>query len=282
MRRERIAEDIFVFTSDLYAQVTAGVILTDEGAVIIDTLPFPQETAELRAFVRRYSQQGVRYVINTHHHADHVYGNYFFPEADLLAHERCRKALLRQGQRDLDQAKAQTPALADVRLHIPEVVFDRGELVIHLGDKSLYMMLTPGHTEDSISVWVKEDKVLFAADTVMPVPYIVFGDAETMIDSLKFIGGMAVDSIVQGHGEVLLRGEISETIETSIQYLESIQKRARAAVESGAPKESLQRISIEECGKSRIPLNGLVQQLHVANMVHLYDKFGAERAMGKV
>jgi cyclase len=278
MRRERIAEDIFVFTSDLYAQVTAGVVLTDEGAVVIDTLPFPQEAAELRAFVQRQSRQGVRYVINTHHHADHIYGNYLFPEAELLAHERCRKNLLRHGQRRLDEATAQAQVLSDVRLRVPDVVFERGELIVHLGDKSLHMMLTPGHTDDSISVLVKEDKVLFAADTVMPVPYIVFGDIETMENSLKFIEGMAVDSIVQGHGEVLLRGEIAETIETSIRYLEAIQQRVRAAVESGMSKESLRRIGIEECGKSRIPLNGLVQQLHIANLMHLYDEFAAGNA----
>jgi len=272
MRRERIAEDIFVFTSDLYAQVTAGVILTKEGAIVIDTLPFPQETAELKDFTQRHSRQGVRYVINTHHHADHVYGNYLFPEAELLAHERCRKAMLRYGQQGLDEAKAQNPALEDVRLCIPEVVFERGELVVHLGKKSLHMMLTPGHTDDSISVWVKEDKVLFAADTVMPVPYVVSGDVEAMLGSLELLSGIAVDSIVQGHGEVLLRGEVGENIETSIQYLKAIQERVRAAVEKGTPKEMLQQIGIEECGKSRIPLNGLVQQLHLANLMHLYDK----------
>ncbi len=276
MRRERIAEDIFVFISDLYAQVTAGVVLTAEGAIVIDTLPFPQETVELKEFVERYSHQGVRYVINTHHHADHVYGNYLFPEAELLAHERCRKALLRHGQRGLDEARVQMPALSEVWLRIPDVVFDRGELVVHLGGKSLHMMLTPGHTDDSISVLVKEDKVLFAADTVMPVPYVVFGDVEMTIDTLKYVGSMAVDSIVQGHGEVLLRGEITETIKSSVKYLKAIQKHVRAAVESGAPKESLHSIGIEECGKSRIPLNGLVQQLHLANLMHLYDDFSKQ------
>ena len=278
MRRERIAEEIYVFTSDLYAQVTAGVILTEEGAIVIDTLPFPQETAELKAFIDHHNRRGARYVINTHHHADHVYGNYLFPEAELLAHERCRRILLRQGQRGLDEAKAQTPALAEVRLCIPEVVFDRGELIVHLGGKSLHLILTPGHTIDSISVLVKEDKVLFAADTVMPVPYIVFGDLETMVDSLRQLGGMAIDTIVQGHGEVLLRGELSEAIETDIRYLEMIWQRVRSAVETGAPKEALRRIDIEECGKSRIPLNGLVQQLHLANLMHLYGIISAQGA----
>jgi len=276
MRRERVAEDIFVFTSDLYAQVTASVILTDEGAIVIDTLPFPQEAAELKAFIKRYSRRGVRCVINSHHHADHVYGNYLFPEAELVAHERCRKALLRDGQRNLDEAKAQTPELSSVQLRIPDLVFDRGELIIHLGGKSIIMTLAPGHTDDSILIRAKENKVLFAADTVLPVPYIVFGDADALIGSLQYIGGMAIDSIVQGHGEVLLRGEASTAIETSIQYLETIQFQVREAIENGRAKESILNISIEECGKSRIPLNGLVQQLHQANLMYLYDKFSAQ------
>ena len=49
MLRERVASDIYVFRSELYLQVTAGVIVTEEGAVVVDTLPFPRESKALRA-----------------------------------------------------------------------------------------------------------------------------------------------------------------------------------------------------------------------------------------
>jgi hypothetical protein len=42
-------------------------------------------------------------------------------------------------------------------------------------------------------------------------------------------------------------------------------------VQSGAPVETLLKISIEQCGRSRIPLNGMVQRLHQANLFHLYQ-----------
>ena len=51
MQRERVTEDIYVFTSDLYAQVTAGVVLTTAGAVVIDTLVYPEETLAIKRFV---------------------------------------------------------------------------------------------------------------------------------------------------------------------------------------------------------------------------------------
>ena len=98
MLRERVAADIYVFRSDMYLQVTAGVIVTEEGAIVVDTLPFPQETMVLRDFARRRSPRGIRYVINTHAHADHIYGSYLFPEAELIGHRRTREFLPATGR----------------------------------------------------------------------------------------------------------------------------------------------------------------------------------------
>jgi cyclase len=269
MLRERISEEIYVFTSDLYAQVTAGVIVTSEGAVVVDTLPFPQETRELLAFIQ---QRGLRvpYVINTHSHADHANGSYLFEEADLVAHRCYRKIIHKHGQKILEEAKAETSEVAEVQLCLPAITFDQ-EVTLHLGDRTLQLIPLPGHTPDSIGAYVQEDKILFAGDAVMPVPYIVGGDRVAMMDSLRLIGQLPLENIVQGHGEVILRGEVREALETSIFYLKSIYERVKETVEAGAPPETIVEIDIEQCGKSRIPLNGLVQQLHEANLLYLYD-----------
>lgn len=274
MLMERISEEIYVFTSDLYAQVTAGVIATSEGAVVVDTLPFPQETRELLFFVQ---ERGLRvpFVINTHSHADHVNGSYLFEEADLVAHRRCRAILRRHGQRVLEEAKAETPELAEVQLRLPSITFDQ-ELTLRLGDRTMRLIHLPGHAPDLIGIYVEEDKILFAGDAVMPVPYIVGGDREAMMDSLRIIGQLSLENIVQGHGAVILRGEVEQALESSIFYLETIYEKVKEAVEAGAPPESVAEIDIEQCGKSRIPLNGLVQQLHEANLLHLYELMTAQ------
>jgi len=277
MFSERVSDDIFVFTSEMYAQVNAGVILTTEGAIVVDTLPFPRETQAIVEFVRRRSPHRARYVINTHHHADHTYGNYLFPEAEVVAYESCREALLRHGERRLEKAKEQNPELADVHLRVPSVVFERGQMVFRLGGKTVQLIHTPGHGGDCIVAYVREDRVLFGGDTVMPVPFIVEGDWQEMIASLRVIQGLPLENIVQGHGEVLLRGEIPHALASSITYLQTIHKRVRHHVEAGSPRSALRKIDIEKCGKSRIPLNGLVQDLHQANLVHLYDVMMAEK-----
>ena len=78
--------------------------------------------------------------------------------------------------------------------------------------------------------------------------------------------------MVQGHGEVILRGEVRGIVQTSLDYLDTIESLVSQAIESGDSPESLQQVSIESCGLSRIPLNGLVQQIHVANLLSLYDR----------
>lgn len=270
MLRERVAEDIFVFTSELYLQATASAILTSEGTVVIDTLPFPQETREMVRFIKRRSQAPIRYLILTHFEPDHTYGACFI-DGELVAHERCRRILERHGDELLEEDRAQNPELCEVSIRLPETVFDRGSLTLHVGQKTIVLMHTPGNTSDGISVYVREDKVLFAGDLIMPVPYIVNGDHEVMRHSLQKIQELQLDSIVQGHGDVLLRGEIPEAIDTSIQYLDAIEREVQRRVERGIPKRNLRRLSIERCHKSRIPLNGLAEELHQANLSHLYD-----------
>ncbi len=277
MRRERVSDDIYVFTSSLYAQVTASAVVTREGIVVIDTLPFPQETWEMIEHIKSLGQGPIKYLVNTHWHGDHTNGSYLFDDSvELVCHKRCQEALREFGQAVLEESKETTPLLEEVELRIPEVVFEDGEMVLHVGNKSVEMALTPGHTADSIVAYVREDKVLIAADTVMPVPYFVWGDRHEFKKSLDFLRRYNLDSIVQGHGEVLLRGEIPGAIESSIRYLEVLERKVAELVEKGASKKVLNKLTIDKCGKSRIPLNGLVQDLHRANVEFLYDELSGE------
>jgi glyoxylase-like metal-dependent hydrolase (beta-lactamase superfamily II) len=270
MQRERVTEDVYVFISDLYVEVSATIVITPEGCVLIDTLPFPQETKQIREFAQRRCPRGIKYVINTHHHADHVYGSYLFPEAELVSHRVCREILLRVGQESLARAKAQTLELSPVELRIPQLVFET-EMLLRLGEKTIHLIHAPGHSPDGLIVHIREDKVLAASDMVTPVPLVVRGEPGEMIESLKLIKSLNLENIVQGHGGVLLRGEVDETVDSSIGYLKAIETSVRAIVERGQPRSALRDIDIEACGKSRIPLGGLVQRLHQANLDYIYS-----------
>ncbi len=276
MQRERVADDIYIFTSENYAQVTAGAVITSEGAILIDTLVFPDETRAIKNFLENRLSAPVRYVINTHYHADHTHGTCFFPNAIVVAHARCYDLLNTRGREGLEKAKLGMPELAPLQVVLPHLVFENRLMNLHLGNKTIQMWHTPGHSPDSIVCLVKEDRVLFAADTLMPVPYFVDGDYDDFVRSLQSLQNNNFENIVQGHGEVILRGEVEEKIQSDLNYLAAVKRFAEAACTKSDPERYLDHIDIERCGKSRIPLNGSVQQLHQGNLRMLYRQLSGQ------
>jgi glyoxylase-like metal-dependent hydrolase (beta-lactamase superfamily II) len=269
--QERVSQNVYIFTSELYAQVTAGAMVTRDGAILIDTLPFPDESREMATFLAKVCQPGVRYVVLTHYHADHTYGAYLFPQADVVAHASCRELLAKHGAPALEAAKVEVPELEEIFIRLPDVTFDAGEMVLQLAGRVMRLIHVPGHTQDSLMVYIEDARVLFAADTVMPVPSIVDGDVEAIRASLTRVTELPIENLVQGHGEIILRGEVKEIVKISLAYLDKIERLVDKTIEKGQERESLRQVSIESCGLSRIPLNGLVQQIHEANLLYLYD-----------
>ena len=276
--RTRVADDTWVFTSGLYVEVNAGLVITNAGGVLIDTLPFPSETRQLIEFADRICPQGIKYVINTLSHADHVYGSCFFPQAELVAHELCRKMLRDYGVKGLEEAKEHTPELRAVQIRLPKIVFNEG-MIIRLGNKTIHLIHSPGPSPECCAVHVREDKVLFASDLMMPAPLIAtpLSDIQAFRRSLVNLHDYNLECIVQGHGDILLRGEVTTSIDSSVQYLDDIQSLVDRLIAEGATKHDLLQYDIEQFGRSRIPLGGLVQQFHANNLLHLWEKARAQQ-----
>jgi len=280
IQQERVADNVYFFQSRVYAEVNAGVIASPEMAVVIDTLPFPEETMIMRDFIEQELQVPVRYVINTHYHADHSWGNYLFSGAKVIGHKLCYKLLKEKGIPALERGQENNPSLRPVRIVLPHISFDEGELLIRVGKKTLKIFSLPGHTVDSIAVLVEEDRVLFSGDTMMAIPYIVDGDIDVSIDSLNKIKTMGLENVVQGHGDIVLRGEVDQVVNDDISYLNELRKVVRKASKRKFPLDLLEEIDIESCGKSRVILGGLAEDLHQNNLRVLYRQMYGEDPVG--
>jgi cyclase len=279
MHWERASEDIYIFTSDRYAQVTASLIVSGNTGVLIDTLPFPSETAQIALFARKRCLEGVRFIIYTGHEADHVYGAFLFPRAEIIAHEMAREILIERGFAALQRAKEQSQEFAPIQLRLPTFTFTAGSTTLRLPGKTLEIIHTPGHTADCVSVLLHEERILFAGDTVMALPTITNGDPEQLKQSLDMIGTMQLENIVQGHGEMILRGEIRDTLRRQANYLDNLRSKVQKLIDAGGSREEARNITIEQCGMQRVLLNGAVVQLHLANVLATYDRLMAARLM---
>lgn len=271
MQRERITDHIFVFRSDQYAQVTAGLVLTREGAVLIDTLLYPEETMLIRRFVEDGLGSNVAFVINTHFHADHTTGTCFFPGAQVVAHRLCRDILDARGRESLRQLKDSAVEFSAVELVLPTITFE-DEMLLDIGGANFKLRESPGHSPDSIVCLLEEEEVLFAADTVMPIPYFVDGDFVDFTESLKRLLDQEYENIVQGHGDIILRGEAPEKITGDLEYLRLLDEAVTIALDKGL-KDIENQVSLTQCGKSHVLLNGIVQQLHQHNIRALVNRY---------
>lgn len=278
MHRERVSENVYWFQSEIYAQVTAGAITGPQWAVVIDTLAMPEETLEMRSYIEEELGVPVRYVINTHYHADHSWGNCYFPGATIISHTLCRDLLEERGIPSLETAKKKNPVFNQTKIVLPHMTFNEGTVSLRVGKKTLILSQTPGHSIDGISVLVEEDRVLFAGDAFMPLPYFIDGDPDVMSTTIKHIGKMGLENIVQGHGDIILRGEIEEAVREDLAYINATRKAVRAAARKKNPLESLAEVDVESCGKSRVLLGGLAEDLHKRNLLYLYRQLAAEES----
>ncbi|HDN80911.1 MAG: hypothetical protein DRI61_04405 [Chloroflexi bacterium] len=269
MLKDRISEGVYAVISDLYFEVTAGFIITPEGVILIDSFPFPSEAREFKKAVLKETSLPIRYLILTHYHADHSLGSYLFEEAEIIAHEKTRTLLRTEGAKRLAEAKRQNPDLEEARIVLPHITFS-GEMYLYLGGKHLRLFELPGHSPDSIAIFIEEGGILFAGDLVMPIPYLADGDVDTMIASFESLKELNIEQLVQGHRGVLLRGEIPGVLDENINYLKAIKAKVSKAVEEGLPLEKVLEIDVEDCGKSRIVMGNMTNYIHRANLAALY------------
>ncbi|NPV09988.1 MAG: MBL fold metallo-hydrolase [Anaerolineae bacterium] len=268
MPKERVGEQVFVFLSDAYAQVTATVILTDRGSIVVDSLLFPSEAQEVRSFAMRGGKR-VSYLINTHGHLDHVACNYLYPESDVIAHTGVRQAMEGELRSALAEAARSIGELREVRLR-PPTITAAAEVVVRHGGLTLRLIPLPGHSQDAFGVYVEEERILVAGDAMLPVPHFVGGDPEILMRSLQRIRSLTLNTIIQGHGDVILKGEVRDAIEYRMRYVRQVRKYVHDAIADGASLQEVLQTDIEDFGGSRLDLDGLTQQLHEDNVTYLF------------
>ena len=244
----------------------AGVVDLGGATLIFDTFHSIQAARDLKKAVAALTPSPIRYVVNSHHHNDHVWGNQVFAgEALLIGTEVTRRAILEgapkdvaaavqeggKGLADLEKAigsepdalrrqelqlsaswtRAQLESLPELTITAPELTFE-SELVLHGTRRSARLVtLGGGSTGSDVFLHLPEDGVLFTGDLVMHGmhPILWEGAVENWLGTLRLMQELHVETVVPGHGPV---GDAS-FIGTMIRYIESVERAAAEAVAKG-------------------------------------------------
>ncbi|MFF1452521.1 MBL fold metallo-hydrolase [Streptomyces sp. NPDC058274] len=208
------AEDPYTvqLADDVYAYVqpdggwclnNAGFVSDGSSTLLVDTAATERRTRALSAAVAATGTPAPRFVVNTHHHGDHTYGNGFFaPTATIVSHADCRKEALAVG-RQLHLIWPQTD-FGDISITAAHLTYtDRTTL--HVGDIEAEV-IHPGvaHTVGDSVVWLPHRRVLFTGDLVFEggTPFVLMGSLSGSLRALDRLRALGADTVVPGHGPV--------------------------------------------------------------------------------
>jgi len=227
-----LTEDIFAVTS-LYhsgeplAGVNAGIIFTKRSIVFIDS-GMTIASAEFLWQIAKKRMKGDEklYLILTHHHSDHVFGMRVMRDrkAKVIAHRIVKEELKDDNGRyksfiiqirGWNRIKGDE-ILGDVILSIPDRIIDK-DTILKIDNEEIHLLVTPGHTPDSISVYHPISKTLFAGDTIYEGMRLNtrFGGPEEWklwISQLECFKQLEINTIVPGHGKLCSKKEIDRNI----------------------------------------------------------------------
>lgn len=202
--------------------LNVGLVVGTDGALVIDTRATTAQAEELLAEIRELTDRPVRWVVNTHAHFDHTFGNSVFADATSYAQENAATALAERGPK-LQQHYRDNPGPDPVFPRIPESVLAEvaaTELVaidntfavakvIDLGDRRVELLhLGNGHTDGDTVVVVPDVDVYFVGDLVEESAAPSYGDDSFPLewpDTLDRVIGLLGDTakVVPGHGAVV-------------------------------------------------------------------------------
>jgi glyoxylase-like metal-dependent hydrolase (beta-lactamase superfamily II) len=204
-----VGDRVFVRRYALLDQ-NIGVVLGEEGALVVDTRATHQHADELLADLRRLTPLPARVVVNTHGHWDHCFGNARFRPAPIWGHVRCAEMMRLTGENQrarISEASAELAVgLAEVVIDPPDQTFEDAETVeIEPGGRSVELRyLGRGHTDNDIVVVVPDADVLFAGDLLENNATPFFGDGYTLDwpATAEALVDLVIGAVVPGHGGV--------------------------------------------------------------------------------
>lgn len=276
-----------VWTDTTLRGCNPSYVVTDDGVVVVDTPQLPTHALEMRSSAEEHGP--IRYVVNTEHHVDHIFGNYYFRGAGHVVHHRGVHDNYMETTPDLDSFAYAAEAVAeDDRAGLEflpdraayfedpndgDIVFD-GDLTLRVGTTTLELIHTPGHTPGQIAVLVPDERVVFTGDTVFSScqTWLMNSNITEWLVSLDRVAALDVDIVVPGHGPVMSIAGLGQQRAVLHEWVDAV----RRAISCGWTREEVvERVNFAD----RFPVD--VGQGHMMDFVQrlnaesLWDKLSA-------
>jgi glyoxylase-like metal-dependent hydrolase (beta-lactamase superfamily II) len=233
----RLKDNIFAITGLMHTiGVNVGFIITKNNVVVIDSSWYDVSAKFIINYIKEITKNPIKYLILTEWHSDHIFGMKFFKDvgAKIISHKNTKEFL----KKNTDYSKKLIRILVERKgfdNESAEILF--GKITLSNIDKTInkdtsltidrekiILLVTPGHTDSNICVYIPKSKILFASDIIYSefIPTTRFGNVKLWkkwIKSLEKIEKLDIDILVPGHGRILKGEQIKKEIERHKKYL---------------------------------------------------------------
>lgn len=243
----------------------AAFIVGRDGVAVIDTLGSFKVGQELRAAIRAVTDRPIRYVVNTHMHPDHVFGNAAFKEdtPQFVAHHKMARGLSARAERYLAINKDMlgADAFEGIEVILPTIAVT-DSLTLDLGDRTLVCeAMSTAHTDNDLIITDTGTDTLFLADLLFSVHLPTLdGSIRGWLALLDDLGQRRAARVVPGHGPHAM--QLPGALEPEHRYLSTIAAEVRKLIKDGRDLAE----ATKTVGQSERANWQLFDQYHIRNV----------------
>jgi quinoprotein relay system zinc metallohydrolase 2 len=256
-------------THNLGAFANMGFIVGNDGVAVIDTGGSYRAGLRLRESVSRVTDRPVRYVINTHHHPDHAFGNAAFlgDDVNFIGHRRIERALLTRGSFLLRRQQEVLGPAGEGTQIVPPRTIVANTLDVDLGGRVLRVKAWPtAHTDNDLTVLDGQSGILWSGDLVFleRIP-VIDGSINGWLDVVAELRRLEARQVVPGHGPVSAWPAALAPMEG---YLSALRTEVRGLIANGVSMLKAERMVSQEASERW----ALFDDYHLRNVMTAYQE----------
>ena len=243
-------------------------IVFKDYVVVIDA-NFPKEAGDVLAAIKKTTDKPVKYVLDTHHHGDHAYGNTIWAKAGakVIGQIACARLLKMNGATEWEKAGKDRKDIKDNELKLVDESFDE-KLVLDDGNQRVeFMYLGHAHTPGDAVAYLPKHKILCTGDACVNGSFNYLGHANTgsWIKVVERMEKLDVKLICPGHGEVAGKDLLAK----QRRYFEDMRREVQKGIDA---KKSLEDITSDLDMPWYKEWTGVAAKDNKTNVEHVYKE----------
>ena len=239
---EKLSDNAYAYTAE--GDPNTGVIIGDDGCMIIDATATPVAAQGVIAKIREITDKPIKYVVLTHYHAVRVLGASGYKNEGLeqiIASRDTYDLIVERGQQDMDSEIGRFPRLFQAVESVPGLTWPtmtfEGEMVLWLGKLEVRIkQVGRGHTRGDAIVYIPSQNICFSGDLVEADAACYTGDAylADWPQTLDNLAAMNFDKLVPGRGPALMTpAAVQKGLAYTRDFVTTLYQSAQQAVAQG-------------------------------------------------